>query len=94
MPEPKVAHKANQTAGDTARPHVEQQPLVPGHQYVLGIPNAHAEDGSPAPGRWAFFATSADGPQLQSARQRWTDAIAHQNPKRIDPACEDTTYTP
>ncbi|MER5737291.1 hypothetical protein ABT117_16640 [Streptomyces sp. NPDC002262] len=84
----------DQTAGDTARPEVEQQPLVPGHRYVLGVPNAQPENGAPGPGRWAFFATSADGAQLETVRKRWTDAIAHQNPKRIDPACEDTTYTP
>ncbi|MFB7429644.1 hypothetical protein ACFC0K_40985 [Streptomyces hydrogenans] len=84
----------DQTAGDTARPEVEQQPLVPGHRYVLGIPNAHPEDGPSGPGRWAFFTTSADGTDLETARKRWTDAIAHQNPKRIDPACDDVTYTP
>ncbi|MFB8040265.1 hypothetical protein ACFC8F_03060 [Streptomyces hydrogenans] len=84
----------DQTAGETARPEVEQQPLVPGRRYVVGIPNTHPENGAPGPGRWAFFATSADGTDLKTARQRWTDAIAHQNPKRIDPACDDTTYTP
>ncbi|MFF9143922.1 hypothetical protein ACF1BN_03525 [Streptomyces sp. NPDC014861] len=84
----------DQTAGDTTRPEVEQQPLVPGHRYVLGIPNSHAEDGSPVAGRWAFFATGADGTELETARKRWTDAVAHQNPKRVDPGCHDTRYTP
>ncbi|MEW5630322.1 hypothetical protein AB1388_27730 [Streptomyces hydrogenans] len=84
----------DQTPGDTARPEIEQQPLVPGHRYVLGVPDAHAEDGSVAPGRWAFFATGADGARLDAARKRWKDAIAHQNPRRVHPGCDDTVHTP
>ncbi|MGW3514727.1 hypothetical protein [Streptomyces hydrogenans] len=84
----------DQTPGDAARPEIEQQPLVPGHRYVLGVPDAHAEDGSVAPGRWAFFATGADGARLDAARKRWKDAIAHQNPRRVHPGCDDTVYTP
>ncbi|MEU8540865.1 hypothetical protein AB0C52_12910 [Streptomyces sp. NPDC048717] len=66
-----------------------QQPLVPGHRYVIGMYDWTTDTGATTIGRGAFFATSADGTQLQAARKRWQDAIAHQNPPRTDPTCSD-----
>lgn len=77
-----------QGAGGTS-PAYEQQPLVPGHRYVIGVHNWDTDTGATAVGRGAFFATSADGAQLQSARKRWTRAIEHQNPTRFEPRCSD-----
>ncbi|MFG2116629.1 hypothetical protein ACGFRB_28995 [Streptomyces sp. NPDC048718] len=76
---------------DSGGARYEQQSLVPGgHRYVIGVYNWTTDTGATTLGRGAFFATSADGTtQLQAARTRWQDAIAHQNPPRTDPTCSD-----
>ncbi|MFI6644531.1 hypothetical protein [Streptomyces sp. NPDC050504] len=84
----------DQRAGDRAHPRFEQQPLVPGHRYVIGVHNWSAENGSTTVGRSAFFATGADGARLQVERKRWKDAVAHQNPERLQPGCNDMVTVP
>ncbi|MER8047667.1 hypothetical protein [Streptomyces sp. NPDC094032] len=59
----------DQGAQETANAEYEHQALVPGHRYVIGVHNWDAEGGSTTVGRGAFFATSADGGQLQRRRQ-------------------------
>ncbi|MFJ6407709.1 hypothetical protein ACIQK9_19555 [Streptomyces hydrogenans] len=84
----------DRTAGDTARPEDGWQPFVPGRRYVLGVPDAHTEDGPVSPGRRALFATSAGGTRVEAERKRRREAVAHQNPVRARPACDDTVHTP
>ncbi|MFC9734331.1 hypothetical protein ACFWEO_14605 [Streptomyces roseolus] len=83
----------SQGATEQARPDVLQQPLVPGHRYVIGVLGGPS-DGAVSEARSAFFATSADGAQLQAERARWKDAVAHQNPERVDPGCTDIVDVP
>ncbi|MGW5001549.1 hypothetical protein ACWEP8_28185 [Streptomyces hydrogenans] len=82
-----------QGANEQARPDVLQQPLLPGHRYVIGVLGT-SSDRAVSEATSAFFATSADGPQLQTERARWKDAVAHQNPERIDPGCNDVVNVP
>lgn len=82
----------DQTADDTAPATRRAATARPDNRYILCIPNAHRKGGSLAVGRWVLR-HSADGTQLEAARKRWTDAITHQNPKSIDPGCDDTVYT-
>lgn len=79
----------DQDAAQGARPEFAQQPLVPGHRYIIGVHNWDTSIG-----RNAFFATSADGDQLQAERARWADAVAHQNPKRAAAGCQDVVTVP
>ncbi|MEU7018799.1 hypothetical protein [Streptomyces sp. NPDC046385] len=79
----------DQDVSQGARSAFEQQPLVPGHRYVIGVHNWDT-----GVGRNAFFATSADGDRLQTERARWGDAVAHQNPKRAAPGCQDVVTVP
>ncbi|MEV7282405.1 hypothetical protein [Streptomyces sp. NPDC093111] len=86
---PPATMPLDQDVAQAARPEFEQQPLVPGHRYVIGV-----HDWDTGIGRNAFFATSADGDQLKAERTRWTDAVAHQNPKRAAPGCHDIVTVP
>ncbi|MFF9340786.1 MULTISPECIES: hypothetical protein [unclassified Streptomyces] len=80
-----------QGATEQARPDLLRQPLVPGHRYVIGVLGGPSDD-TLSEARSAFFATSADGVQLQAERARWKDAVAHQNPERVDPGCTDVVH--
>ncbi|MEV7282271.1 hypothetical protein [Streptomyces sp. NPDC093111] len=73
-------------AYQAAAPH--QQPLLPGHRYVIGVQDWPGYDGQ------IWFATNADGLQLQSQRARWQDAVAHQNPPRTHEDCKDSETSP
>ncbi|MFC8980994.1 hypothetical protein ACFU3J_27910 [Streptomyces sp. NPDC057411] len=86
---PPATIPVDQEVTQGARPEFAQQPLVPGHRYVIGVHNWDT-----GIGRNAFFATSADGDQLQTERARWADAVAHQNPKRAAAGCKDVVTVP
>ncbi|MEU7028864.1 hypothetical protein AB0A60_19510 [Streptomyces sp. NPDC046275] len=60
-----------------------KQPLLPGHRYVIGI----YQHPDPTPDVW--LSTPADGDRLDAVRAQWRDAIAHQNPPRSHPNCND-----
>ncbi|MFD0367620.1 hypothetical protein [Streptomyces sp. NPDC127114] len=60
-----------------------RQPLLPGHRYVIGI----YQHPGPTPDVW--LSTQADGDRLDTVRTHWKDAIAHQNPPRSHPHCND-----